>query len=218
MLDDEMFEIDLLKLTKVIWKKAWAIIMVAAIFGGVMFAYGNYTYVPQYTAKTTLYASYQNERDFSFGENSGNISQNSLADNRNLALTCIAVLKTRMFQEKVIERADLDITYPYLANTITAEVIDKTEIFTVRATCDNAEEAALIANTVAEILPELIAIIDTNYKVGIIDSALVPSASNGNNVVENTVFAAVVGALSACAVVTVGEIKTEWQEHKRKKI
>lgn len=217
MIENDEIEIDLARIMKALWKKAWAIVLVAAIFGGAMFAYGQYTYVPQYTAKATLYTSYEINRDFALGDNSGNISQNSLSDARNLVSTCITLLKTRMLQEDVIQKAGLDMTYSQLASRITAEAVNKTEIFSVKATAGNAEEAALIVNTVAQILPEKAAMVNPNSHVGIIDTALVPSAPDGNDIVKNAAIAAFLGAFLVCCVVGGKELVADWKEQKAKK-
>lgn len=53
MTNDEI-EIDLLKILKTWLKKAWIIVLVAAVLGGGLFAYGKAAHVPVYTATTTL--------------------------------------------------------------------------------------------------------------------------------------------------------------------
>ena len=216
-MENDEIVIDLLRIMKALWKKAWAIVLVAAIFGGAMFAYGKYTYVPQYTATATLYTNYQNNRDFALGESVGNISQSNLTDSRNLVATWQSLLKTRMLQEEVIQKAGLDMTYSQLASKITAEAVDKTEIFSVKATAGNAEEAALIVNTVVQILPEKAAMVNPNSHVGIIDTALVPSAPDGNDIVKNAVIAAFAGAFLVCCVVGGKEFAADWKEQKAKK-
>lgn len=216
IMENDKIEIDLLKLTKALWKKAWVIVLVAAVFGGAMFAYGRHTYVPQYTATATLYTSYQNNRDFAYGENSGNISQSSLSDARNLVKTCISVLSTRTLQEEVIRQAGLDLNHAQLRAMITAKSVNDTELFTVTVTTNNAEQAALIANTVAQILPEKVAMINASSYVGIIDSALVPNSPNRNDIAKNAVIAAALGAFLVCGVVVVREIAAEWKEQKAK--
>ena len=216
-MENDEIEIDQLKLMKALWKKAWAIVLVAAVFGGAMFAYGNYTYVPQYAATATLYTSYQNSRDFAFGENSGNISHSSLSEARSLVNTCISLLKTRAVQEEVIQTAGLDMTYSQLAPMISAAAVNSTELFTVTITGNDPEDAALIANTIAEVLPEKVAMVNANSQVGIIDKALVPAAANGNDIMKNAAIAAVLGAFLVCGIVVVKELIADWKEQSKKK-
>ena len=73
-MENDEITIDLLKIVKALWKKAWAIILVATIFGGAMFVYKKSSYVPVYQAKTILFANYTNNSDFS--QSSASQSQN----------------------------------------------------------------------------------------------------------------------------------------------
>lgn len=216
-LDNDELEIDLLKLIKALWKKAWLIVLAAVIFGGAMFAYGKSAYVPTYKATTTLYASYISNQDLAFGENSGSISENSLSNSRSLVDTCIAVLNTRMTLEGVIAAADLNMPYTKLAGMISTEVINKTELFNVSITGTDPEEAALIANTIAAILPENVAMVNGSSTVGVIDTALVPASPVANSIAKNAVIAAVLGAMLVCGVVVVKEIYIDWKAAKGKK-
>lgn len=215
MTQNDEIEIDLLKLIKALWKKAWAIVLVAVIFGGAMFAYGKatYDYVPEYTAETILYTSYANSREFSYADNSGNISQNSLGEARSMVNTCITVLKTRMTMEAVIAEAGLDMDYEELSGMISAASLNNTELFAVTVTGNDAEEAARIANTVAQVLPEKVAMVNSNSFVGVIDEALVPGTANphSDDTVKNAVMAAVLGAFLVCGVVAVKEVANQWK-------
>lgn len=205
MTQNDEIEIDLLKLMKALWKKAWAIVLVAGIFGGAMFTYGKYTYVPEYTAKITLYASYIDRQDFAIVNNAGTATLN------NLVNTCIAVLDTRMNLETVIEETGLDLSYTDLSAMISTETIKNTELFTIDVSGENAEDVALLANTIGEVLPEKVSMVNSNSVVGIIDSALVPEAPNPNSITKNAAIAAVLGAFLVCGIVVVKELVTDWK-------
>lgn len=218
MTQNDEIEIDLLKLLKALWKKAWAIVLAAFVLGGAMFAYGRYNYVPTYTTTATLYSSYLNTRDFVFADNGGNITQSSLSESRSLVNTCISVLNTRMTLEEIIDTADLDMTYDALSGMITAAAVNGTELFTVTVTGTDAEQVALIANTVIEVLPENVAMVNSNGFVGVIDHALVPSMPDSNNsVLKNSVVAAVLGAALVCMLVVGKELVADWNEAKKEK-
>lgn len=206
MTQDDAFELDLPKLLKALWKKAWAIVLVAVIFGGIMFAYGKYTYVPVYTAKATLYTSYISHQDLAFGDSAGNISQSSLSEARSLVNTCVAVLNTRATLEGIIEAADLDMAYTKLSGMIHAAAVSGTELFTIEVTGTDAAETALIANTAAQILPEKVSTVNSNSFVGVIDSALVPQSPNPNRIVKDAAIAAVLGAMLVFGIVVVQEV------------
>lgn len=213
-MEKEEFLIDLLDVMKALWKKAWAIVLVAVIFGSGMFAYKTHTNVPQYTTKAILYASYQENQEFIIDGNTQSISQYSLDDSRALVSTCISLSKTRMLLNEVIQTAGLNLTAGQLSSMVKVQAVDKTELFTITVTADNAEKAALIANTVSEILPEKVTMINANSHVGIIDHALTPTSPNSNDIVKNSVLVAFAGASLVCCIVVALNITAQYKKQK----
>jgi len=216
-MDSDMLEIDLLKIIKALWKKLWLIVLVAAVFGGAAFVYRNSTYVPSYMATTTMYASYVSNQDLDFGTNSGSIYQDSLGNSRSVVSTCFAVLNTRMNLEEVIAAAGLDMPYTKLSGMISSAAINNSELFTISVTGTDPDEIALIANTIAEILPENVAMINANSTVRVIDTALVPTSPiSSNSSVKDAVVFAVLGGMLVCGVIAVKEIYIDWKAAKEK--
>lgn len=217
MTDNDEIEIDLLKIMKALMKKVWLVVLVAAIIGGAVFAYGNAKYVPSYTAETTLYASYVSSQEVAFGESAGSISKNSLSEARSLVTTCVAVLNTRMTQEAVIAQAGLDMTAAQLSGMVTAQAVNNTELFKVTVTASDPQEAALLANTIGKVLPEHVAMVNGNSTVGVIDEALVPTGpSNSRGAMQNALVAAVMGAFVVCGVIAVQIIVEDVKAAKKK--
>lgn len=217
LMEHDEITIDLLKIVRALRKKAWAIVLVAAIFGGAMFAYKQSSYVPVYQAKTILFASYTNSRDFSFSENAGSISQSSLSESRSIVNTCYAVLNTRMMMEAVIEKAGLNMSSVTLSGMITTATLNNSELFSITVTGSNPEEVALIANTVADVLPEKVSMVNSNSQVGVIDRALVPGTPAAPNFLKDAVVFAVLGAFLVCCIVAGKEIIADWKEQTAKK-
>jgi len=217
MLENDEIEIDLLKILKTCLKKAWIILLVAAILGGAMFAYSNSTYTPTYTTKTTLYAGYTNTRDFGFGENAGNISQYSLSDSRSTVNTCIALLQTRMLQEAVVDEAGLELSAEQVGKMVTAAVVNSSELFQITVTGADQEQVVRIANACGKVLPEYVAMINPNSNVGIIDEAISASVANSNDAVKNAAVGAVLGAFLVCAVIAVQCIVEDFKAAKKEK-
>lgn len=216
MTNDEI-EIDLLKILKTWLKKAWIIVLVAAVLGGGMFCYSNASYVPTYTTNTTLYASYVNTRDFAFGDNDGNISQTSISEARSIVNTCNAVLKTRMTLDAVIKEAGVDMTSNQLASKVTVAAVNSSEVFTVTVTGTNAEELVRLANAIGKVLPEHVAMINSNSKVSVIDEALTATISNGNDAMKTAALAAVLGAFAVCGVIAVQCVVDDIKKAKKNK-
>lgn len=209
-------EIDLLKILKSCLKKAWLIILAAAILGGGMFVYQNNAYVPSYTTSTTLYASYTNARDFAFGENTGNISQSSLGESRSIVNTCTAVLNTRMTLEAVIEEAGVETSVKDLKDMVSAAAVNGSEVFTVTVNGTDPEEIIALANAFAKVLPEQVSMINSSSTIGVIDEAVEATVANSNDAVKDAAVAAVLGAFLVCAVVAVQCIVEDFKAAKAK--
>lgn len=215
-LNNDLLEIDIRKLMASLWKKMWLILLVAATLGSAMFLCGKATYVPAYKATSILYATYVTNQNVSIDEKDVLISEQSLSSSRNLVETCLALLDTRMTLEQVAAAANTDISYTKLSKMISAEAVGKTEIFKLSVTGENPEEAALIANTTAEILAENVAVVSSGT-VGVIDTALVPTAPVRNNIVRNAALAAILGAVLVCGIIVVKEIHADWKLAEKKR-
>ena len=209
MTNDEI-EIDLLKILKTWLKKAWIIVLVAAVLGGGLFAYGKATHVPVYTATTTLYARSVKSVD-------GNASQNSLSEARSMVDSCIVVLKTRKTLDAVIEEAGAELTSGQLSGMVSSAAVNKTEIFTVSVTSADPQMAADLANAVGKVLPGHVAVVNPDSNVGVIDEALVPAAPNGNDIMKNAALAAVLGAFAVCGVIAVQCVVDDIKKAKKNK-
>lgn len=221
------FEIDLLRVCKALWKKAWAIVLCAVVFGGCMLGYGMYTYIPMYSAKSTMRIGSSFEKQYIFEDNTGRVTTSSLSEARSLVDTCGAMLKTRTVLEKVVDAAGINITPEKLAEMIaseakdkielfriTVEAIDKTELFRITVTGSNPEEAAQIANAITQVLPEEMATVNSIYTLHTVDSAITPSVPEPNSIMKNTVLAAALGSFLACTMIAAPDILQQYREWK----
>lgn len=190
--------IDLLELAKQLWKNILAIALVAVLLGCAAFGYTAFMVAPQYQATASLYV---NNSSFSLGNTSFSISSSDLTASNSLVSVYIYILNSRTTMEEVIKEADLTYTPEQLGNMISAKGVTSTGAFEVTVTSSNPSEVELIANTVAEILPDRIAEIVDGTSVRIVDYAIIPSRRSGPNIVKNTVMGILAGAVLCCAVI-----------------
>ena len=78
---DDYMEIDLLRLLGALWRKAWAIVLAAVIFGGCALAYTVFMVQPLYKSRTLLYV---NNSAISVGDAKLSISQGELTAAQSL--------------------------------------------------------------------------------------------------------------------------------------
>ena len=171
-------EIDLLQLLKALRRRVWAILLATVLFGGAAFTYATVFITPRYQASALMYV---NNSSFSLGSTSFSISSSELTAAQSLVGTYIVILNTRTTLEDVIQKAGVSYTYEELSGMVNASAVNATEIFEVTVTSEDPQEAELIANTIAEVLPGKISDVVEGSSVRVVDYAVVPAGKASPN-------------------------------------
>lgn len=190
-------QIDLLKLIGALWRKALVIILIAVLMASFFFAATLLFIQPKYQATASLYV---NNSSFSLGLERFSISASEVSASNALVNTYIFILKSRTTLEDVISAAGLSYSYELLRDKITTESVTGTAAFEVTVTSDSPTEAELIANTIAQILPERISEIVDGSSVRIIDYAIVPAHRSSPSYTRNTIIGFIFGGFLASAI------------------
>ena len=196
---NDVMEIDLLKLFKVLWRKALVIILVAVILAAAAFAYTLFFISPKYDATASIFV---NNSSFSFGATSFSITSSEINASNSLVNTYIYILESRTTLEDVISRATLPYTYEKLSKMITAAPVEGTAAFDVTVRTDSPTMSEHIANAIAEVLPNRIAEIVDGSSVRIVDYAIVPAHRSAPSYTKNTVIGFLIGAFLTAGVIT----------------
>jgi capsular polysaccharide biosynthesis protein len=191
-------EIDLLALARVLWHRAWLIVLAAIVVAAGAFGYTFCFVTPQYTSEALLYV---NNSSFSLGSTSFSISASELSAAKTLVDTYGVILKSRTTLEDVIRLDELEYTYEELYDMIETSAVNSTEIFSVSVTSPSPAEAEYIANTIAEILPDKIGDIVEGSDVRIVDYAVVPSTRTSPSYTKNTAVGGILGIVLAAAFI-----------------
>lgn len=161
----EVVEINLKRVFYVLWRRLWAILLVGVVFGAVALSYALFFITPTYSAKAQLYVN--NNYVGSPGFSSSQISAaQSLAD------TYMVIMVSHNVLDDVAQRTGLGYSYAQIRKMITAAAINETEVFEVRVTCTNYQHAAIIANAIADVLPDKIAAVVEGSSVRVVDRAI----------------------------------------------
>lgn len=193
---EEELEIDLGKLLKALWHRAWAIVLAMLLGGGLAFGYAFYVVTPEYEANALLYV---NNGSLSVGGTS--ISLSDLSASKTLVDTYTIILQTRLTLNDVIDQAGLDYTYEQLREMVSAEAVNDTEIFEISVVSADPKEAALITNTIVEILPEKVAEVMDGCSVRTVDFAVVPVKPISPNVTKYTAMGILAGMAVSCSII-----------------
>lgn len=199
----QALEIDFVRAVKALWRKAWLIVIASILCAGIAFGSARYLITPKYESSVLLYV---NNSSFSLGNTSFSFSPSDLTAAKTLVDTYIVILNTRATLETVLTKAELDYSYEEFQKMIHAEAVNGTEVFEVFVTSENPQEAANIANTIAEVLPKRVSAVVDGSSVRVVDYAVVPEKKASPNVSLFTVLGFLIGAVLACGVVIVQEL------------
>ena len=186
--NEEIYEIDLLRIIRVLWHRIWILILAAILAGAAAFSYARFLVTPQYSSTAMMYVNYGS---ISFGSSNLSISASQLGSAEGLVDTYVVIMKTRSTLEEVIEKANLPYSYGQLKGMLSAGSVNGTVIFSVTATASNPQEAALIANTVADVLPGKINSLIDGSSARVVDRAV----AQGNRIAPNYTKYTAVGIL-----------------------
>lgn len=201
---EDYVEIDLLRLAKALWHRAWAIVLAMILCGMAAFSYTYFLVTPLYRSSALMYV---NNSSFTVGSTS--VSLADLSASQTLVDTYIVILKTRLTLNEVIEQADLDCSYNTLRSMISAAPVDETEIFEITVTSPDPVQAERIANTIVKVLPEKISEIMDGSSVRTVDFAVLPTHSSSPNITKNVALGFIVGMILSCGIIVLLELLDE---------
>ena len=196
--ENEVYEIDLLKMAKLLWQHAWTIVIATILVGALAFAYSSFLITPRYESSALMYV---NNSSISLGGASFTFNASELSAAKSLVNTYAVILKTRTTLNAVIRKTGVDYTYEELYNMVSARSVDNTEIFAITVNSSDPEEAELLANTIADILPDKIGDIVEGSHVSVVDRAVVSTKKVSPSNAKNTAIGMLLGFILSCAVI-----------------
>ena len=200
---EEDLEIDILKLIKALWRKAWLIVISAVLCGGLVLGATYFWVEPLYESKAQMYV---NNSSLSFDSAALSLTSGDISAAKSLVETYIVILQSRQVLTEIISKAELDLTYEELSKMITAESVSSTEVFEVVVTDTDPYRAEKIANTIAGILPEKISSIVEGSSVRIVDYAVIPAEKSSPSLIKNSLVGALIGFLLCASMIIALEL------------
>lgn len=196
--NNEVIEIDLLRLLRALWDRVWLILLAGLAAAAISFSYAKFLIEPRYEASILMYV---NNSSFTVGSTSFSINSSEISAAQSLVDTYIVIMESRTTLEDVIKRADVDYSYETLRSMIKASAVNGTEIFRVTVNSTDPEEAALLANTISKVLPNTISDVVDGSSVRIVDRAVVPTQKVSPSITKYTAIGFALGFLLCCVVV-----------------
>lgn len=200
MTDNNEIEIDLLHLVKLLWQKAWTVLLCSILLGAIAFSYAFFFVTPQYQAKAMMYV---NNSALSLGGTSFSISSSELSAAKSLLDVYVIILQSRTTLEQVIDEADLPYGPDKLKKMVSASSVNGTEVFQIVATSSNPLEAELIVDTIVKILPDRIADIVDGSSVRLVDHAVMPTQRSSPSYTKYAMIGVILGMVLSCGIIIV---------------
>ena len=203
MANNEPRGVDLQKAVSAIMNKMWVVALVSVVCAVCSFVFTFIFITPKYESSAMFYV---NNNSLSIGDASLSISSGDLSTSRGLVDSYIVILNSRESINEVIEYAGVNRSYPEVKSMLQAASVNGTEIFKVVVTSTDPNEAELIANAIAAVLPERIAGIIEGTSARIVDHAVVPSSPSSPSYTVNMIVGFMIGFVLAVGVILMREM------------
>lgn len=196
----EYYSIDLRHIFKVLWHRAWVIVLSGLVAAAIGFSIASFAITPKYSSSIMLYV---NNSSFSLGNTSFSISSSEITAAQSLVKTYSEILNNRTTLERVIEKTGVDYDYEELYRMLESGPSNDTEIMKVTVTHENPYEASKIANGIAEVLPVRISEIIDGASMEVVDSAIPVFTKVSPNITQYTAVGLILGVLVSIIVLAI---------------
>ena len=201
--NESFIEIDLKRIWKAVWSKLWLICVSAILCAVIALTSTIYFITPKYQSSAMFYV---NNNSLSVGDASFSLTSSDITAAKSLVDTYIVILKSRACLNDVIDYSGVDISYNELKNMISAAAVNSTEIFEIVVTSPDPEEAEVLANSIAHILPKRISSIVEGTSANIVDYAVIASKPSSPSYPKNTLLGFLIGLILSVLIIVIREI------------
>ena len=200
MKEQNMMEIDVFHLLKILWKRKLLIVLVAFVTGAVAFAYSSFIVKPEFTSTTRIYVVNRNQ-----GDKPG-LTNQDLQAGSYLVKDYREIILSQDVLEKVATDLKLDLPPKGLASKIKVTVPVDTRIVSISVTDRAPEEASRIANSLREVAAQKIISVTRVSDVTTLEEARPATSPSSPNIRRNTMVGFLAGAVVMVVTVLLVEI------------
>ena len=200
MKEQNMMEIDVFQLLKILWKRKVLIALVAIVTGVVAFAYSSFIVKPEYTSTTRIYVVNRDQ-----GDKPG-LTNQDLQAGSYLVKDYREIILSQDVLEKVATDLKLDLPSKGLASKIKVTVPADTRIVSISVTDRAPEEASRIANSLREVAAQKIISVTRVSDVTTLEEARPATSPSSPNIRRNTMIGFLTGAVVMIVAVLLIEL------------
>lgn len=199
---EKTVEINIFLLIQSLWHHAWIIILATVLTAMMAVGYGKFFVTPTYSATAKMHVANNASKD----PNDGNITSSDLTASQTLVKSYKVIMETPETLIPVIEKTGGKYTYSELLGMISSGSVNNTEIFYIRVEAPDPEDAALIANTICEVLPDRINETFKGSSTTQVQEARVPEGRSAPVLSQYALIGAIVGLALSCLIVVAMEM------------
>ena len=200
MKEQNMMEIDVFHLLKILWKRKLLIVLVAFVTGAVAFAYSSFIVKPEFTSTTRIYVVNRNQ-----GDKPG-LTNQDLQAGSYLVKDYREIILSQDVLEKVATDLKLELPPKGLASKIKVTVPVDTRIVSISVTDRVPEEASRIANSLREVAAQKIISVTRVSDVTTLEEARPATSPSSPNIRRNTMVGLLAGAVIMVVTVLLVEL------------
>ena len=200
MKEQNMMEIDVFHLLKILWKRKLLIALVAFVTGIVAFAYSSFIVKPEFTSTTRIYVVNRNQ-----GDKPG-LTNQDLQAGSYLVKDYREIILSQDVLEKVATDLKLELPPKGLASKIKVTVPVDTRIVSISVTDRAPEEASRIANSLREVAAQKIISVTRVSDVTTLEEARPATSPSSPNIRRNTMVGFLAGAVVMVVTVLLVEL------------
>lgn len=196
---DEEVEVDVGELLRLLWSHILEIVAAGVAAAIICLLVCTFALTPRYQASINLIV---NSRQ----DGQATVTNDNINSAKNLISTYAVVIKSNTVLNDVIKKLDLDMTYNDLSSMVDVSSVNSTQIMSITVTNEDAKLAGKIAETIADIAPEVI--VD---KVEAGSCKTVSDVEIGTDPIfpqtkTYTALAAVAGIVIVCAILVINHL------------
>lgn len=196
---DEEVEVDVGELLRLLWSHILEIVAAGVAAAIICLLVCTFALTPRYQASINLIV---NSRQ----DGQATVTNDNINSAKNLISTYAVVIKSNTVLNDVIKKLDLDMTYNDLSSMVDVSSVNSTQIMSITVTNEDPKLAGKIAETIADIAPEVI--VDkveagsckTVSDVEIGTSPIFPQTK------KYTAMAALAGIVVVCAILVINHL------------
>ena len=200
MKEQNMMEIDVFHLLKILWKRKFLIALGAFVTGTVAFAYSSFIVKPEFTSTTRIYVVNRNQ-----GDKPG-LTNQDLQAGSYLVKDYREIILSQDVLEKVATDLKLELPPKGLASKIKVTVPVDTRIVSISVTDRAPEEASRIANSLREVAAQKIISVTRVSDVTTLEEARPATSPSSPNIRRNTMVGFLAGAVVMVVTVLLVEL------------